>query len=276
MGMLDLFHRAKDDTVRTSRCEILSQYKRLHKVRRPLNDQLASGLAKDVVQEGGRKLGILRRDTLYFDSEDVVSVLMDYCIYDVRRQGRNAIEQRLIDSPPAADSLEMTCLRAMQQPHYSVFVVESVERGLGVTVRDLLSKDEESESLFVVDIGFGSTAAPDVILATRVLPHGDYWTTSGAPLPIGVVARDDLAAIRDEFAFAIARASDESFDPAPIIRECLEQGCASSIEYAGTPERHIQHSSIRRDPRGQRIRAPGRNDPCPCGSGRKYKKCCLR
>lgn len=20
----------------------------------------------------------------------------------------------------------------------------------------------------------------------------------------------------------------------------------------------------------------GRNDPCPCGSGRKYKKCCMR
>jgi uncharacterized protein YecA (UPF0149 family) len=20
--------------------------------------------------------------------------------------------------------------------------------------------------------------------------------------------------------------------------------------------------------------APGRNDPCPCGSGKKYKKCC--
>ena len=22
--------------------------------------------------------------------------------------------------------------------------------------------------------------------------------------------------------------------------------------------------------------SPGRNDPCPCGSGRKYKQCCLR
>ena len=22
-------------------------------------------------------------------------------------------------------------------------------------------------------------------------------------------------------------------------------------------------------------RKPGRNDPCPCGSGKKYKKCCL-
>ena len=23
------------------------------------------------------------------------------------------------------------------------------------------------------------------------------------------------------------------------------------------------------------IDKPGRNDPCPCGSGRKYKQCCL-
>ena len=22
--------------------------------------------------------------------------------------------------------------------------------------------------------------------------------------------------------------------------------------------------------------APGRNDPCPCGSGRKYKQCCMK
>lgn len=26
---------------------------------------------------------------------------------------------------------------------------------------------------------------------------------------------------------------------------------------------------------GPAARAPGRNDPCPCGSGRKFKKCCL-
>lgn len=29
--------------------------------------------------------------------------------------------------------------------------------------------------------------------------------------------------------------------------------------------------TIRKDSDG-----PGRNDPCPCGSGRKYKKCCGR
>jgi len=33
---------------------------------------------------------------------------------------------------------------------------------------------------------------------------------------------------------------------------------------------------VRIDPirnRGQRV---GRNDPCPCGSGKKYKMCCMR
>ena len=32
------------------------------------------------------------------------------------------------------------------------------------------------------------------------------------------------------------------------------------------------------DPAGSRVRgaAPNRNDPCPCGSGRKFKKCCMR
>ena len=27
-------------------------------------------------------------------------------------------------------------------------------------------------------------------------------------------------------------------------------------------------------PRKPAAAAPGRNDPCPCGSGKKYKKCC--
>ena len=33
--------------------------------------------------------------------------------------------------------------------------------------------------------------------------------------------------------------------------------------------------AARRDHARIQIKKPGRNDPCPCGSGRKYKKCCL-
>lgn len=37
-----------------------------------------------------------------------------------------------------------------------------------------------------------------------------------------------------------------------------------------------QQSRVRPPPAQAQGIPPGRNDPCPCGSGRKYKKCCLR
>ncbi|MFL5289843.1 MAG: SEC-C metal-binding domain-containing protein [Rhodopila sp.] len=37
--------------------------------------------------------------------------------------------------------------------------------------------------------------------------------------------------------------------------------------HAGSVQQHTLAS-----PRSAKV---GRNDPCPCGSGKKYKKCCL-
>ena len=41
---------------------------------------------------------------------------------------------------------------------------------------------------------------------------------------------------------------------------------ARSGDEAGTPRRTV--------PRVGSLSGPGRNSPCPCGSGRKYKRCC--
>jgi preprotein translocase subunit SecA len=38
--------------------------------------------------------------------------------------------------------------------------------------------------------------------------------------------------------------------------------------YANSPEEQQQRTVVRQSPK------VGRNDPCPCGSGKKYKKCC--
>jgi preprotein translocase subunit SecA len=47
----------------------------------------------------------------------------------------------------------------------------------------------------------------------------------------------------------------------------------ADVKYAGAGDQAAEAKTkpVRRD-------APkvGRNDPCPCGSGRKYKKCCGR
>jgi preprotein translocase subunit SecA len=32
--------------------------------------------------------------------------------------------------------------------------------------------------------------------------------------------------------------------------------------------------SVRKEPLKKKVKV-GRNDPCPCGSGKKYKNCCL-
>lgn len=260
--------RHEGSTTTADRAGIISRYKRLRTVGRTLNSKLVERLGKDVLHEGGRKLGILQRGVLVFDTQDETSVLMDYCLYDVRRKGRNAVEQYLIDSPPDPESDEMACLRAMQNAIYSLFVVESVVRGFGVTVRDLLS----NKTILIVDMGFGDTAQPGLVLASRVLFHEGFAMTAGAALPISVLPEDQRQAITQTLAQAVPRDDDGNCDPAAIIRACLRQGCSSQVEYhePGRPvARQRMSGSVH-------LAKTGRNAPCPCGSGKKFKHCCMK
>jgi hypothetical protein len=65
-----------------------------------------------------------------------------------------------------------------------------------------------------------------------------------------------------------ARASAEDFYyPREVVRAWLGQW---------TPEESLDRLKRFAEPKKQAVRAapkPGRNDPCPCGSGRKWKKC---
>jgi hypothetical protein len=260
----------------TERDKMISRYKRLREVGRELNSKLVKRLSKDVLDEGGKKLGILQGGTFVFNSEDESSILMDYCIYDVRRKGRNAVEQYLIDSAADPESDEMVCLRVMQHAIYSVFIVESVDPGLGVTVRDVFS----NKTILIVDMGFSNSAVPGLILASRLLFHEDFAVTGGTALPVGVPPDDQRQAITKEFAGAFATSDDGDFDPAPLIRECLNQGCSSDIQYQQPTGRAIGRCPApgsQRPALGSHHPATvGRNARCPCGSGRKFKHCCMK
>ena len=50
-------------------------------------------------------------------------------------------------------------------------------------------------------------------------------------------------------------------------------GQMAALRLAGQPAEHMMQ--LLRDAEVKAHPAVGRNDPCPCGSGRKYKKCCL-
>ena len=273
MSLLDLMRFGSAPVLSSEQGRIVARYKRLREVGRQLNNRLVARLSKEILDEGGRKLGILQGGVFVFDSEDETAVLMDYCLYDVRLSGRNMIEQYLIDSPPDADSDEMACLRAMQHAEYALFVVESVERGVGVAGRDLFSGEES----LIIDIGLGATAEPGLVVATRILHFDDFSMMSGAALPFGVVEEREVG----EWTRRFARASDahKPFDPAPLIRKCLRQGSLSSIEYRvlGDPPEGTRRRTARRPQVDDREPARvSRNAPCPCGSGKKFKQCCLK
>lgn len=66
--------------------------------------------------------------------------------------------------------------------------------------------------------------------------------------------------------------SEEEIDALDAEAPDLIPNCVASILCATRPEIALGVKSTRR-PRARNTR-PGRNDKCPCGSGRKYKQCC--
>jgi len=261
----------------TNHADFVEPYKRLREVRFSLNHTLVKTLDKKVLHEAGRALGMLKGDTLVFDSMDQTSVLMDYGIYNIRRGGRNAIQRYLDEKRPSPGSEERTALESMLQAYYSILQVVDVERGVGVSVRDPLRGDTG----FLVDIGFSATAPKGMLLATRVIPdpEGRFLSTGGAALP---VTGEVLLQIEKDITRTLSEVSDftqitpeqEAILAAQVIRRCLASGAATQIGYL-EPGQQLPSGRQPAAPLTTRPRA-NRNDPCPCGSGRKYKTCCGR
>ncbi len=63
-----------------------------------------------------------------------------------------------------------------------------------------------------------------------------------------------------------------------FAHEGTEQPMAEKSEFARVDGAWIYTRAVRNGPAPVKSAGPkvGRNDPCPCGSGRKYKQCCGR
>ena len=226
MNILKLIQQSDAAFADVTRDELIAHYKQLRQTGRELNDKLVTKLSEDAMKQAGRKLGFLRGDALYFDNEDQAAVLMD-CIYNVQKNGRNAVEQFLIDSPPEPTSDKMACLTAMRQAFYSIFNVESVEAGLGLIARDLFS----GQLMPVVDIGLSSTATVGLVIASRLLQFDGFYITGGALLPVGQVPAANIEAWARQLKAAIKPDENGQFDPADFIKSCLSRESARLVNY---------------------------------------------
>jgi len=256
--------------------DVLARYKRLRKVAFSLlNVVLPKYAPKEALDDAGRRLGVMKDNTLILGTMDEIGVVMDHLYYDCPQDGGTAIEQAIADRHPEPGSDEEAVLAAMGRAYYSLVQVESAEPGVGVWVRDLLHR----ERIFIADVGFSQTMRPGIVMATRLLPYEDYATTGGAALPVDHETMHELTGLLGR-APAGGRIRDMSPEQRTewigrIVRTCLRHGASERIVYqqAGeyVSERQAPHGALAPASVG---RKPGRNDPCPCGSGRKYKKCC--
>src|SRR5271166_2815622 len=100
---------------------LVARYRCFRAIAKKLNSRLMQCLPKDALEEGARDLGFLKKGILEFDSEDEMSVLMDYCIYNVRRGNRNALQNYLAQNPPREGSDDAHVLDAMSKSWHSLF-----------------------------------------------------------------------------------------------------------------------------------------------------------
>jgi hypothetical protein len=265
----------------SAHADLLPRYKQLREVGRPLNSELFKSLPKDVLDEAGQKLGVLRNNVFVLDSEEEMGALMDFAIHDVRRQGRNAVERRLAERPPPPDSDEMAYLLGLRDAHFALLIIESTEPGVGVWAYDAI----RGERHFLTDIGLGSTSAPDYVVAARIMNVGGITMTTGAPFLVGGVPEQG----REEFIRAMAALNTDE-DGAPLSSEgtskrnariivsgmkkrAAAEGRARVAGHSRLPSTLVEERSGGAVGRRDQV---GRNDLCPCGSGKKFKGCCMR
>jgi hypothetical protein len=254
----------------------LARYKHLRQVGLQLNNHLMQSLSKDILDEGGKDLGILKGKTLVLDTQDEIAVLADHCIYDVRRKGGNGIERYLAATPPPPDSDEMVLLQAMRAARFSLIRVEGTEPGVGLHVRDLL----RDETLFLMDVAFSQSAPVGLVMAARIMaPEGMYQTT-GAALPLGVLAGKELNDFKQGIGALLPFKDYHNLSPEQesklatlLLRNCLKMGAAEHVQYRDPGPQREQSWASAPGPASRRGHV-GRNDRCPCGSGKKFKNCC--
>lgn len=241
---------------------IVQDYKRLRAASVALSNALAKTLISGDIPTAAQQLGMLHGKYIDLETEDESAVLMDHAIHDIFHDGLNAVGRMLLTERYVEGSDELRLLRSMQKAHFALIQVDKLLPGVGVLAVDKL----RNMPILLIDKSFSHTALPGQTLVTRVhSPGEDWWMTTGAALPLNKQALDEILDHIEDY-------NSSGEDPARnamILRACVSAGCSLQIMYTKAPTTPPS-SSVAVAPK------VGRNEPCPCRSGKKYKKCCGR
>ena len=114
------------------------------------------------------------------------------------------------------------------------------------------------------------------------LKGGIGWTAFGGTDPLVAFKRESFVLFQEMLASAAEKVVRVLLNPRlSVSTERAPRRAPENVRYvhssAPPPTSGRRSPSAKAVPRSTRLdKEPGRNDPCPCGSGKKYKKCCGR
>lgn len=161
--------------------EFLERYKPLKFTLMQLHSTIHDELSAQSDKNAGKKLGLMRKNVLTFETESQLPIFQDYCLYDCRVSGKNAIQRYAARHPQLPDSIEKTCLDAMLDARFSVYAVQDILEGYGVMFQDIFTS---SPPFLLMDIALGNSCVKDTLFAGRILPMPDFSIATGAMMPL--------------------------------------------------------------------------------------------
>jgi hypothetical protein len=258
----------------------VERYQQLRQLTRRLSDALTKTIPHEAIQEVGNALGIMRNGILLLDTMDVLSVLADSCLFDWIEDGKNLVEKYVEAHPSTPGTDEHLLLQAYCSARYRLLLPKAIKPSAAIYCLDTLS----GEYIVLMDIALSQSIGCGVLalFATRTVPLGSYWITTGAALPIGDRRTGEMVIKKIQRGNLLedrTPAGEHKLATA-VIRACLDCGAVEHIHYEGVQEEEGDEEEQDTVTSASEVKGPrrhvGRNDPCPCGSGKKYKRCCLR
>jgi len=217
---------------------IVARYRRLREVARGLNNRLVDKIPPGAPRSCGKALGLVRDGKLDLSADSEVAVLMDYCLYHHREEGRTPVDRLRGDTPADPQSDEWTLLDAMANSWYSLFEIRAVEPGFGVAAFDIL----RGEDVVLVDLHLSLTTQAGAIVATQVVEPEGIAMCTGALLPVTPEAFEGIRQWLAEFDATGADRNPTRLTPeqedllaAGIIRACITGGSSRDIRYGDLP-----------------------------------------
>lgn len=157
--------------------DIMGKYKTYREVGMELNYKIVTScLKREALMKSARLLGIARGDTLIFDSDEEMSILMDFALNEYRKDNKNTIEIYR-EKTGWQNETEKDILDALLSSYTSLFKITSISEAENtLLLNDILNKKGNIE---LIDIALSETATPELLLFIRLVPVKDFNMTSG-------------------------------------------------------------------------------------------------